>query len=75
MLTTIEGVYKDGKVELAEQPAAFDGAEVLVTFMAPEITEREWLRAAMKNPTFDFLHDPEEDIYTLSDGKPFHDEG
>lgn len=37
------------------------------------IDEREWLQAAATNPAFDFLKDPEEDIYTLADGKPFND--
>jgi hypothetical protein len=36
--------------------------------------ENEWLHAAANNPAFDFLKEPEEDIYTLSDGKAFHDE-
>lgn len=39
-----------------------------------EIEEKEWLRSASVNPAFDFLKEPEEDIYTLSDGKPFHAE-
>lgn len=38
-----------------------------------DMDEQEWLRAAASNPAFDFLREPEEDIYTLSDGKPFHD--
>jgi tetratricopeptide (TPR) repeat protein len=38
-----------------------------------EIDEYEWLHAAATNPVFDFLKDPEEDIYTLADGKPFND--
>lgn len=38
-----------------------------------EIDEQEWLHAAANNPVFDFLNDPEEDIYTLADGKPFND--
>lgn len=37
-----------------------------------DIEEKEWLRSASINPAFDFLKEPEEDIYTLSDGKPFH---
>ena len=37
-----------------------------------EIGEEEWLRAAATNPVFDILKDPEEDIYTLADGKPFN---
>lgn len=40
---------------------------------AGEIDESEWLRSAASNPAFDFLEDPEEDIYTLADGKPFND--
>jgi prevent-host-death family protein len=38
-----------------------------------ELEEYELLKAAMKNPAFDFLKDKEEDIYTFADGKPFHD--
>jgi hypothetical protein len=36
--------------------------------------EQEWLQAATSNPAFEFLKDQEEDIYTLSDGKPFNNE-
>ena len=39
-----------------------------------EWDESEWLQAAASNPAFDFLKDPEEDIYSLSDGEPFCDE-
>ena len=38
-----------------------------------EIDEQEWLHAAASNPVFNYLKDPEEDIYTLTDGKPFND--
>ncbi|KYC38389.1 prevent-host-death protein [Scytonema hofmannii PCC 7110] len=37
-----------------------------------ELEEYELLTVAMKNSDFDFLKD-QEDIYTLADGKPFHD--
>ena len=39
-----------------------------------EPDEAHWLQAATVNPTFDFLNDPKEDIYTLADGKPIQDE-
>ncbi len=32
--------------------------------------ESTWLYSISKNPAFDFLNDPEEDIYTLNDGEP-----
>ena len=38
-----------------------------------DVDEQEWLHAAASNSAFDFLKDPSEDIYTLSDGKPFND--
>ena len=41
---------------------------ILVT---DELTESEWLQLGATNSVFDFLADPEEDIYTLEDGKPF----
>ncbi|HEX9372516.1 MAG TPA: hypothetical protein VF897_16005 [Roseiflexaceae bacterium] len=40
-----------------------------------DIDEQEWLRTAAANPAFDFLREPEEDIYTLTDGKAFDDQG
>ena len=29
-----------------------------------------WLQANATNPAFDFLNEPEENVYTLNDGKP-----
>ena len=52
-------------------------SRVRVIILIPEETdmdEREWLRVAARNPAFDFLKDPEEDIYTLADGEPFDDQ-
>ena len=49
---------------------------VIITLLEEaDIEEKEWLRAAAANPAFDFLKDPEEDFYTLADGRPFHDQG
>ncbi len=44
---------------------------ILVPDEEADIDETEWLHAAAKNPSYDFLNDPEEDIYTMNDGKPF----
>ena len=40
-----------------------------------EPDEAEWLRMAATNPAFAFLGDPEEDVYTAADGRPFDDQG
>ena len=34
--------------------------------------EKTWLYANSKNPSFDFLHEPEEDVYSLKDGEPLN---
>jgi hypothetical protein len=35
--------------------------------------ENLWLKSISKNPSFDFLYDASEDVYSLNDGDPFHD--
>jgi hypothetical protein len=37
---------------------------------SPDLDQQTWVDAIATNPSFAFLHDPEEDIYTLEDGKP-----
>lgn len=40
MLTSIEGIYREGKVELSETPEAFaDGMRVIVTFVGPKLID------------------------------------
>lgn len=43
------------------------------TEIADDLSEIEWLKASLNNPVFEYLRDPEEDIYTISDGKPFYE--
>ena len=55
-----------------------DRANVRVLIFLPEdtdIDEKEWLAAASKNSSYDFLKNSDEDIYTINDGSPFYDEG
>ncbi|MEI6444446.1 MAG: hypothetical protein WCO29_15265 [Nostocales cyanobacterium ELA583] len=52
--------------------------QVLTDFLArqaDELNEQTWLDAVTNNPSLAFLHDPEEDIYTLKDGQPVAHEG
>lgn len=39
-----------------------------------EIFDSQWLKATKGNEVFNFLDDPAEDIYSMSDGEDFHDE-
>ena len=44
-----------------------------LTEITEEWNETEWLKASLNNSAFEYLRDPEEDIYTISDGKPFYE--
>jgi hypothetical protein len=67
----------DVQHRLLLEPLSIPGpTRVRVIILLPEdadIDEKEWLYAAASNPAFDFLKEPEEDIYTSEDGRPFHD--
>ncbi|MFH1634740.1 MAG: hypothetical protein ABIG63_12150 [Chloroflexota bacterium] len=47
---------------------------IVLSSLDDEIDEISWLQAASLNPAFAFLADPEEDIYSIADGKPFNGE-
>ncbi len=46
---------------------------VLILVDEDELDEGDWMRAAAQGGSFDFLKAPEEDLYSLADGKPFDD--
>jgi hypothetical protein len=48
---------------------------ILLMSEEDDLNEEAWLGAISTNPSFAFLHDPEEDIYTLEDGQPVNYEG
>ena len=84
MQATTKAIETTGTID-AQHHLVLDGTlpitgptRVRVIILVPEesdINETEWLRAAAANSAFYFLKDTEEDIYTLSDGRPFYDEG
>jgi hypothetical protein len=84
MEITLKAIETTGVIDrerrlLLDEPLPITGpSRVRVIILVTEdtdVTEQEWLAAASTNPSFDFLKEPVEDIYTLSDGKPFDDQG
>ena len=46
---------------------------ILVEDDSTEVEEEKlWMYSLSKNPSFDFLSEPEEDIYSPKDGEPFN---
>jgi hypothetical protein len=77
VIETTGTIDAERKLVLDEPLPIVGPTRVRVIILLPEdieVDEREWLRAASTNPAFDFLKEPEEDIYTLEDGKPFYDQ-
>jgi hypothetical protein len=81
MNLTTKAIEANGMIDaqrrlLLEEPLPIAGpTRVRVIILLPDetdIDEMEWLRAAALNPAFDFLKAPEEDIYSLEDGRSFH---
>ena len=76
MLTAIETtgtIEQSGRIVIDEVFPVNAPTSVRVIVLFPEdedLNENEWLRAATRNEAFDFLNDPDEDIYSLADGKP-----
>jgi hypothetical protein len=77
MLTAIETtgtIEQSGKIVINETFSVNAPTTVRVIVLFPEsedVHENEWMQAASKNEAFDFLNDPDENIYSLNDGKPF----
>jgi len=77
MLIAIETtgrIEQSGRIVIDETFSVSAPTSVRIIVLFPEnedFSENEWLQAASKNPAFDFLNEPDEDIYTLADGKPF----
>ena len=75
----VEGAIDEQQQLHLDGPLPITGpSRVRVIILIPDsadISESEWLGAAVMNPAFDFLKEPGEDIYSIADGRPFDDQG
>jgi hypothetical protein len=80
MESTMSAIEMTGTID-EERRLVLDGpvpvagplrVRVLVLYpLSQEDDEQAWLRAASCTSAFEFLQEPEEDIYTRADGQPF----
>ncbi|CAC5344515.1 MULTISPECIES: hypothetical protein [Planktothrix] len=67
-----------GQIQLDHPLPQDKASRVRLILLIPEedtLNEETWLSAISTNPSFTFLNDSEEDIYTLEDGQPVNYEG
>jgi hypothetical protein len=72
----VAGTIEEGRrVQLDEPlpPGVAGRVRLIILVDEAEPSDQEWLRAAMQGGAFDFLDRPDEDRYTLRDGRPFDD--
>lgn len=72
----VAGTIEEGRRVRLDEPlpqGIVGRVRLIILVEDDEPSEREWLRAASQGGAFDFLNAPEEDRYTLRDGKPFDD--
>jgi hypothetical protein len=66
---------KNGNLSISEK-LNFSNKEVRVLILVDDdedLDEKSWLKTLSKNPSFSFLAEPDQDIYTNKHGKPFND--
>ena len=74
-------ISENGELLLDEPLPQNQPGRVQIVILFPEaseladITPAQWNKTVANNPSFSFLHDPEEDIYTLKDGIAISYEG
>jgi hypothetical protein len=71
------GIINEKNELIIDEPLPLLGpTRVRVLILVPnheDLKEDEWLRTVTKNPVFNFLKEPAEEIYKVSDGSPFPD--
>ena len=78
VIETTGTLTAQGQLQLDQPMPQAKSSPVRVIVLLPDdddLEQENWLQAVANNPSFAFLHDPEEDIYTLADGHPVNDEG
>ena len=67
----IEAVVEQGRLKLLQHLPLKEQQHVWVTILpAEELHAQQIAQLASKSPSFQFLADPAEDLYSLRDGQP-----
>lgn len=72
MLTTVEGIYKEGKVDLSEQPEGITEARVIVVFLdangnIPEKAITQTIPSYIKRGQFPTLREVSEEDFKMAE--------
>jgi hypothetical protein len=68
---------KNGRVHI-DHETGYENKNIRILILVDDsedtfLSEAEWFSSSVKSPSFDFLKDDDQDIYTLKDGEPLED--
>ena len=66
----IEAVFEQGHLKPLQGLPLKEHQHVWLAILSTEPTNQQIAQLAMKSPSFQFLADPSEDLYSLDDGQP-----
>lgn len=71
-IEVVTNTNEDGSLTI-NQTGLKGGVVVRILILTEEnnMEEKSYLEFISRNPALDFLNEPEEDVYTTKDGKPF----
>lgn len=68
---------KSGHLKLDYQLGKSEQTVRILILLEDEVYQKEeeilWMDSLTKNPAFNFLNEPEEDVYSIKDGEPLND--
>lgn len=69
-MKTIEAVFEQGHLKPLERLPLVEHQHVWLTILSEEPSAQQLAQLAAQSPSFQFLAEPAEDLYSLQDGKP-----
>ena len=69
-MKTIEAVFERGRLKPLERLPLAEHQHVWLAILPEEPTSQQLARLASQSPSFRFLADPAEDLYSPEDGQP-----
>ena len=66
----IEAIYEAGHLKPLERLPLREHQHVWVTILSDELSAQQLAQLAAQSPSFQFLADPKEDLYSPQDGQP-----
>ena len=69
LMKTIEAIFEHGYLKPLVRLPLEERQHVWVTILSEELSAHQLAQPAAESPSFQFLADPAEDLYSLDDGK------